>query len=203
MKKKIVMVGGALLLLIIIVSSVSKNSEVKKSFEEGKKQAGENLEKPAVTYILSANAKTIGASEVGVSGETNLPEGSVLEITGVRLFTFEGEKSERYSYPEGGYATLSVKNGKYQGSIKLDDKKFLDFWINSSEPVRLSPDINISVVFTPKENQTDEILKIVGTNGEHFANSPNKEVIGSATDHPYNTLEVEMEIPLSFPYPKP
>jgi len=47
------MVGGALLLLIIIVSSVSKNSEVKKSFEESKKQAGQNLEKPAEQNLFT------------------------------------------------------------------------------------------------------------------------------------------------------
>jgi len=203
MKKKIVMVGGVLLLLIILISSLSKNSEVQKSFEEGKKQAEQNLEKPAVTYTLSADAKAIGISEVEVSGKTNLPDGAVIEISAVRIFTFLGETDTRSGLAGRGFSLTPVSSGKFNVNIKLDDKKFLEDIKISGEKIQLEPNIGVEVVFNPKQNQNANVIKAIGENGEFLESSPNKEVFGSKTDNPYNTLEVELKTPLAFPYQNP
>jgi hypothetical protein len=65
MKKKLVIGGVALLLLIIIISSVSKNDQVNKAFEAGKKDAAQNLNPTPSVTTINKTAILSGKDESG------------------------------------------------------------------------------------------------------------------------------------------
>lgn len=65
MKKKLVIGGVALLIFIIFISSVSKNSQVKNAFEQGKKDAAQNLNPTPAATTINKTAILSGKDESG------------------------------------------------------------------------------------------------------------------------------------------
>lgn len=161
------------------------------------------------TYALSVSAKALGPDSVEVSGQTNLPDGAVIEILSRRILTMVGEDDERFPFPGSGSVTTEVKNGIYVAKITMDDRKLVDFLkVAAPESIvkKFDPNIEIEATFHPRRtndsfSQSASVLSIVGANGENLASSPQKKVFGSATATPSNYLEAVIRIPLPFLYP--
>jgi hypothetical protein len=156
--------------------------------------------RPDVVYNLVATASGIDENNIKLTGTTNLPDDSLLNVIVERIFVWQGE-SESRSFRIATSST-TVKNGAYDVQIKVDDKKFLDFQKVSSEVIsNLDNNVRVTVTFDPTaDNQPASIVKIVGAKGEKLESSPQKDVFGSLTNDPINHLNVELKTALPFPY---
>jgi hypothetical protein len=197
-RKKIAGIIGTATLALFIAFGLTTDETSSQPKTETQSEALEIQDKKVV-YVLEAEAKSVN-NAIDIKGTTNLPEGSILEVSANRMFVFSGESDTRHGLQGRGYQNVKATKGEFKTTIKLDDKKFLDFIKASGETITLNPNLNVEVVFNPRQNQTPDTLAIVGENGEQLETSSSKKVIGEATIQPYNTLEFRTEVPLAFPY---
>ena len=125
----------------------------------------------AKEYTLTASAEK-KEEQIIVSGKTNLPNGCVLEVFIERPHWERGDDTNYAGLMAFGEAT--VENGRYEVSLTPDDKGWYDNAITLIEIglwtdfERVSDDVKISVIFTPKRNQPDSVYAIVGNNAENL-----------------------------------
>jgi hypothetical protein len=182
------------------VPEVQKTQEMPKAQENQQlENVQEIVEEEEVIYELDAWAN-VENDNIRIVGKTNLPDNSALEVSAHRMFTFFSESDLRNGLVGRGYENVTVFDGRYETVLTLDDRKFLEYIQATGEKISLEPNIKIKVVFNPKQNQSSEVLSIVGKNGEKLESSSNVKILGSLTDSPYNTLEFITETPFEFPF---
>lgn len=173
------------------VEELNKTEEI----TEDTKAANENI-----VYTLSAEGKSVSKDRIEISGTTNLPDGSLLDIGVDRISISVGKDEEEFFSVGADYST--VKNGNYKIELTTNDKKFLDFEKASDDQIKkLYDEVEISVLFDPSsKKQPQSVVGIVGQNGEKLESSPNKKVFGSLTSNPVNELIVKNRVKSPFPY---
>lgn len=163
-------------------------------------------ESPTVAFTLSVTATPQGSSDLGVAGETNLPDGAVIEIRGSRAFHNKGEDDIRST--NVGEQTATVTGGRFEATLSLDESNLLvNVGTGAGEDVidQIDRDLTVCAQFQTgldldgQPRQPSSVSDIVGANGEALATSPQMTVFGSATDHPANWLEVLKDVGLPSP----
>lgn len=205
-RKKVGLIFTLLAIVFFIAFGFTTGTEPKVTPQPDKSIQQTKTEEPKEeisTYELKAEATAVSGDTVEVKGISNLPDGSVLEVSVERISIWVGEDEERF-YLGGqiGDPFTTVKNGAYSTRIKIDDRKFLEFEKASGEFIKeMRDDVQIQVSFDPSsEKQPKNVVNAVGSKGEKLENSPQKSVFGSLTDNPINHLEVELRTRLVFPY---
>lgn len=197
------------LTLVITVASPGGQESFEKGYQQGKDVAESKTSPTTVqtsteaTYTLDANAEVNG-KRIKVTGTSNLPNGTILDVIANRMVIFKGESEERGTLEGRGISKASVFNGAFTTNVSLVDSSFTT-WLNSAgdEVSKVSPSVTVKVVLDPKRSnpaQDSEVLKAIGINGEQLASSPNKKVIGERTNTPTNQLETSLTV--SLPYIK-
>ena len=111
---------------------------------------------------------------------------------------WKGENIERF-YTVATDAAV-VDNATYKIELTIDDRDFLEFQEVSGEIIKeLNENVEVSVVFRPNKQQKN-VVDIIGSKGQKLDSSPQKEVFGSATSNPINTLNIEFRTRLPFPF---
>jgi len=148
-------------------------------------------------HTLTASAEKKG-EQIMVSGKTNLPDGCVLGVLVERpywrkglLVPLDAHEAERmliqapdYYWRKGddtlytghmAFGEATVEKGSYGVSLTPDDVGWYDnavmliemgLWTDFE---RISDDVAISVIFTPKRDQPDSVYAILGGNAENMA----------------------------------
>ena len=125
----------------------------------------------AKEYTLTALAEK-REEQIIVSGKTNLPDGCVLGVFIERPHWERGDDTNYTGLMAFGVAT--VENGRYDVSLTPDDKGWYDNAITLIELglwtdfERVSDDVTISVIFTPKRDQSESVYAIMGKNAENL-----------------------------------
>lgn len=160
-------------------------------------------------YFLKTKAEK-SSSILKVSGTTSLPDGSELDIIATRAYTIM-EDAKNY---EGtlGISKATVQKGEYSTVFESSDKKWYDpianYYKLLNREVKLnqgqtynfkniSDEVKIETSFSPK-NQTENILAIVGKNGEKL-NGPDLYKNKNAGFH---LLKATVSLTIPFALPK-
>lgn len=150
-------------------------------------------------YTLTASAEKKG-EQIMVSGKTNLPDGCVPGVLVERPYWRKGDDTLYTGHMAFGEAT--VEKGSYGVSLTPDDVGWYDnavmliemgLWTDFE---RISDDVAISVIFTPKRDQPDSVYAILGGNAENMAGEQ-VEFSGH-----FNVLKAEATLNVHFVYPK-
>jgi hypothetical protein len=159
-----------------------------------------------IVYTLSIAGTPQDSSGLAVAGETNLPDGAVVEILASRAFHNQGEDDIR-STDVGGQA-VTVTGGRFEATLTLDESNLLlNVGTGAGEDVidQVDQDLTACAQFQTgldidgQPRQPSSVSEIVGANGEALATSPMGTVFGSATDQPSNWLEVLNDVGLPSP----
>jgi hypothetical protein len=159
-----------------------------------------------IVYTLSMAGTPQGSSGLGVAGETNLPDGAVIETLASRAFHNQGEDDIRST--NVGEQTVTVTGGHFQATLTLDESHLLlNVGTGVGEDVidQVDRDLTVCAQFQTgldidgQPRQPPSVIEIVGANGEALATSPMMTVFGSVTDHPSNWLEVPNDVGLPSP----
>lgn len=213
MKKVFIIIAGIIgAVFIISLIAAASSPSVKESFEKGQQQGKEIIEgNPSPTqvqttqivYTLNADA-VVTNNTIKVSGTSNLPNGTILDVTANRMVVFKGESEERGTLEGRGTSKASVFNGAFTTNVSLINSSFAN-WLNSAgdEVSKVSSNVTVKVTLDPKRvnpAQNSDVLTAIGSNGEQLASSPNKKVVGERTNTPTNQLETTLTV--SLPYNK-
>ncbi|MDD2666067.1 MAG: hypothetical protein PHD13_00970 [Methanocellales archaeon] len=123
-------------------------------------------------HTLTASAEK-KEGQITVSGKTNLPDGCVLGVFIERPHWQRGDDTTYTGHMAFGEAT--VEKGSYEVSLTPDDVGWYDnaimlielgLWTDFE---RISDDLAISVIFTPKRDQPDSVYALLGNNAENMA----------------------------------
>ena len=175
-----------------------------RSLEEEKKQADEEWKKqkqnPKVKeYQVNLGVKKSEGREIRISIDTDFPNGTNLHVS-VRRTYYEKGKPEEYS-GDIFSKDMAVQDGRIDLVVNVNDsrwykdyyeraRKFGEF-IDFPGIERISPNIEISVLFSPRREQPKGVLKILGINGE-FIKGSGAERTGNFTTY---SLSKEVNIP--------
>ncbi|MDD3421813.1 MAG: hypothetical protein PHS47_05910 [Methanocellales archaeon] len=150
-------------------------------------------------YTLTASAEK-KEERIIVSGKTNLPDGCVL---GVFIERSHWEREDDTTYTgHMAFGEATVEKGSYEVSLTPDDVGWYDnaimlielgLWTDFE---RISDDVIISVIFTPKRDQPDSVYAILGNNAENLTGEQ-VELSGH-----FNVLKAETTLNVHFVYPK-
>jgi hypothetical protein len=160
------------------------------------------------TYVIHLHAVRLGPSRVRVRGETNLPTGAVIQLSGSRAFRNAGERDVRAV--NAGDRKVKVSNGHFAAVLPLDEKTLMLGVGKSKYDDRIAVIDNAVTACaefqTGRENLTGKpyqpdprVRKIVGARGERLKGSPQVTVFGSATPTPANWLETTVRVATSSP----
>jgi len=148
-------------------------------------------------YTIKLSAINEGERKVKININTDFPDGVNFLLSIGRTHYLKG-KNEAYS-GDIFSKDLTVKNGKIETIVNINDTK----WYNEyQELVKALPDdfspiskisdkIDIDVLFSPRRNQSADILKILGSNGE-FVTGDGAEKSGNLTTY---RISKELNIP--------
>ena len=149
-------------------------------------------------YVIDLSTVNVGMREIKINIKTDFPDGTNF-LVGVGRKHFLKGTDEVYSgdiYDND----FSVNQGKIETTVKIDDSK----WYNEHQrlvkalpddikPIaKTSDNITISVLFSPKREQSDNVLKILGVNGEYITGESAEKKYG------FTTYRVSKEIKISF-----
>lgn len=156
---------------------------------------------PDVPFTIDASARAAGTDRVRVTGTTNLPAGSVIEIAASRALRNGGETDLRES--PAGKATVTLDGDSFSMTLAIDEST-LPLGVDEQFPIAVvSNQLDICVVFATGVDQDGQprqpaaaVREMVGPSGERLANSPRVDVFGSATEHPAKWLEVQTTVRL-------
>lgn len=124
--------------------------------------------------------ETISNSEIKATIKTNLPENTNLTITASRDYK---RKNDNAQYAGDLYYSFSspVKNGKISFNFNPLSKKWIDEYeifrkengefdktLTEIDNKSIEDTIEISVLYTPKAKQPEDIIKKLGSNGENL-----------------------------------
>ena len=173
MKKIIIIIAvGFVILFFIGVVTALFTGEGQKSFEQGKQDAkelveGQTQEESQVAYTIEAKAE-VDSNRITVSGNSNLPNGAILDVTAQRMVVLKNETEEVASLKGMGVEKASVFDGAFTTTVSPLDGDFRA-WLDAvgDEVTSVGTNVVITVRFDPKRSQPsqkDEVLATVGEN---------------------------------------
>ena len=131
-------------------------------------------------YYVDLNVEDIGSRQIKINIKTNFPDGTNLHIWVKRIYYESGDLSIRYA-GDIFSKNISVKDGKIDLLIDVNDSDWYNEYYKKAEEYKgiidypgishVSPEVGISVLFTPKGNHPMEILDILGYDGEFMKGS--------------------------------
>jgi hypothetical protein len=149
-------------------------------------------------YRINLSAVKINGNEIKISIETNFPDGTNFLLGVGRTHYLKGE-NEEYSGKIFD-KDFSVQQGKIETTVKVNDSEWYNKHLslvkalpNDIKPIsKISDNVTISVLFSPKRKQSASILKIVGTDGEYITGK------GAENEYGFTTFNVskDLNIPL-------
>ena len=155
----------------------------------------------AKEYKIELSAIDEGERKVKININTNFPDGTNLHIWVKRIYYQGGNLNEKYA-GEIFAKDVSVKNGKIELLIDIDDSGWYNEYYRKAEEYKgvidmpgvthTSSEIEISVLFTPKGDQSKDILETLGYNGE-FIKGPGVNESGN-----FNTYRVSTSLAIPF-----
>ena len=155
----------------------------------------------AKEYKIELSAIDEGERKVKININTNFPDGTKLHIWVYRPYYEGGDLSAEYA-GEIFTKDVSVKNGKIELLIDVDDSGWYNEYYRKAEEYKdiidmpgvthTSSEIEISVLFTPKGDQSKDILETLGYNGE-FIKGPGVDEAGN-----FNIYKVSTSLAIPF-----
>lgn len=131
-------------------------------------------------YYVDLNVEDIGSRQIKTNIKTNFPDGTNLHIWVYRTYYESGDFSIRYA-GDMFSKDINVKDGKIDLLIDVNDSGWYNEYYKKAEEYKgiidypgishISPEVKISILFTPKGNQPAEILEILGYDGEFMKGS--------------------------------
>lgn len=147
---------------------------VKEAKEQLKEQAPEAKE-----YFINLDVKKTHPRKIRISVITNFPDGTNFLVNVDRIY-YEKGKSEKYS-GEIISKDLPVENGKIELDVFVNDSVWYNKYYQDAKQFgglidypgigRISPDITVAVLFSPRRKQRKDILNVLGTDGEFVSGS--------------------------------
>jgi len=158
-----------LVILIVIISNLFSLKTVK--IPKKTKTSYLTLENSIEVkeYYVDLNVEDMGSRQIKTNIKTNFPDGTNLHIWVKRIYYESGDLSIRYA-GDIFSKNISVKDGKIDLLIDVNDSDWYNEYYKKAEEYKgiidypgishISPEVDISVLFTPKGNHPIEILKI-------------------------------------------
>jgi len=125
-------------------------------------------------YFVDLDITKLGDRKVKINIKTNFPEGTNMLVDATRIY-YEKGKEEKYSgdifsrdisVKEGTIETIfTVNDSLWYNKYYKDAKKFSGI-IDYPGIGKISPEVEVSVLFSPRRDQPEKILKTLGQNGE-------------------------------------
>jgi len=163
-----------------------------------KKAEKENPTTELKEYFVDLSTVNLSARQIKIDVKTNFPDGTNLLVTVGRTHFLKGTEDE-YS-GEIFNKDLTVNQGKIETTISVDDSK----WYNEHQrlvkalpdeikPIsKISDNITISVLFSPKREQPNNVLNKLGVNGEYISGD------GAEKKYSFTTFNVSKDIKIPF-----
>lgn len=162
---------STIVITVIILTSCNQNTGSNNKVNNEHKEFNPNVE------IMS---KVVSETEIQTIVNTNFPDSTLLTLTATRGYKRKNS-NENYSVQLYYSFNSIVKNGQIIFKFNPIDKS----WINDYENLRkqnsqfdkalteidaksIKDTIEISVTFTPKKEQPENVVSIVGKNGENL-----------------------------------
>ena len=155
----------------------------------------------AKEYKIELSAINEGERKVKIDINANFPDGTNLHIWVKRIYYQGGNLNEKYA-GEIFAKDVSVKNGKIELLINVDDSGWYNEYYRKAEEYKdiidmpgvthTSPEIEISVLFSPKRDQSKDVLEILGYNGEFIKG------LGVDESGNFNTYRVSTSLDIPF-----
>ena len=155
----------------------------------------------AKEYKIELSATDEGERKVKININTNFPDGTNLHIWVKRIYYEGGDLNTEYA-GEIFTKDVSVKNGKIELLFDIDDSGWYKEYYKKAEEYKgiidmpgvthTSKEIEISVLFSPKRDQSKDILETLGYNGE-FIKGPGVDDSGN-----FNTYRVSTSLAIPF-----
>lgn len=149
-------------------------------------------------YVIDLSTSIVSAREIKINIKTDFPDGTNFLVSVGRTHFLKG-KDEEYS-GEIYNKDFSVNQGKIETTVKINDSK----WYNEHQrlvkalpddiqPIsKISDNITISVLFSPKREQSASVLKILGVNAEYISGE------GAENKYRFTTFRVSEDIKVPF-----
>ncbi len=155
----------------------------------------------AKEYKIELSAIDEGERKVKININTDFPDGTNLHIWVKRIYYEGGDLNTEYA-GEIFTKDVSVKNGKIELLFDIDDSGWYKEYYKKAEEYKgiidmpgvthTSKEIEISVLFSPKRDQSKDILETLGYNGE-FIKGPGVDDSGN-----FNTYRVSTSLAIPF-----
>lgn len=123
-------------------------------------------------YTINLSLKNKRNRNIRIDIKTNFPDGTKLLLGVSRTHYLRGNK-DAYS-GDIFNKDIMVRNGKIETTVKINDTQWYNSYQklviqapDSFKPIsKISDKIEISVMFSPRRDQSEDILKILGKDGE-------------------------------------
>ena len=175
--------------------------ETKWEVTETKKIENSIQSSEAKEYNIELSAIDEGERKVKININTNFPDGTNLLIWVKRIYYEGGDLNIKYA-GEIFTKDVSVKNGKIELLIDVDDSGWYNEYYKKAEEYKgiidmpgvthTSKEIEISVLFSPKRDQSKDILETLGYNGE-FIKGPGVDESGN-----FNVYQISTSLDIPF-----
>lgn len=169
-----------LLQLLLIVTFISCN---KKTQETEKTETKEKTE-----FKVNITTENISENEIKAIVKTNFPENTPFTITVSRDYSRKSNDEKYAGQLYYSYNSL-VKNNQLDFNFKIDDEKWLDEYealrkengkfdktLTEIDKKTIKDTLEISILYTPKSEQSEDIKKIIGANGENLTGNDVEKV---------------------------
>ncbi len=153
----------------------------------------------AKEYNVDLNIRKIASRTFVVNAKTNFPDGTILLVSVGRVHYLKG-RSSKYS-GDLFSKDIRVKNGLISTKIIINDKKWYNEHYSKQKKlgkdlipdiVKISKKVNFDVLFSPKRQKSEDILRILGKDGEFIKGR------GIDKSYSFNTMRVSKEISIAF-----
>ena len=139
-------------------------------------------------FKVNITTENISENEIKAIVKTNFPENTPFTITVSRDYSRKNNDEKYAGQLYYSYNSL-VKNNQLDFNFKIDDKKWLDEYENlrtengkfdktltEIDNKTIKDTLEISIIYTPKSEQSEDIKKIIGANGENLTGNDVEKV---------------------------
>ena len=158
-----------LLLLLSIVTFISCNKK------------NEKIEtKEKIEFKVDITTENISENEIKSIVKTNFPENTPFTISVSRDYSRKNNDEKYAGQLYYSYSSL-VKNNQLDFNFKIDYKKWIDEYetlrkengkfdktLTEIDKKTIKDTLEISILYTPKSEQSEDVKKIIGANGENL-----------------------------------
>ncbi len=151
-------------------------------------------------YQLTLTATKVSPRRLRIRATTDLPDGTMLYVSVDRQYhernndeTYSGEIFERDVAVQAGHVELEIEvdDSRWYQKRREDERKFAGMGV-FGELGRISDEVDVSVLFSPRRTQSQEILRKLGRNGEHVGGA------GARRSGDFTVYEAEEKVKVPF-----